>query len=170
MDTFLAIASKRDWRKFSDRAIPEEVRTRILDAGRLTGNASNKQVWRFIVADGEGTKQRLSETVYAAGNVLNATFVVVIAAPAGELNAFDAGRAAQNMFLAAWNEGVASVPNGMPDPAATGEVVALEGDLKPHMVLSFGYPKREVGPESRSPEEWSAEANRKPLDEFVDRR
>lgn len=27
--------------------------------------------------------------------------------------AFDAGRAAQNMMLAAWNEGVVSTPNGI---------------------------------------------------------
>ena len=43
MDTYLAVASKRDWRSYADRPIPDDVVTRILDAGRLSGNASNKQ-------------------------------------------------------------------------------------------------------------------------------
>jgi hypothetical protein len=36
-------------------------------------------------------------------------------------------------------------------------------------IPSFGYPKRDLAPESKSAEEWSAEANRKPLDELIRR-
>jgi hypothetical protein len=36
-------------------------------------------------------------------------------------------------------------------------------------VPSFGYPRRPLDPQSKSPEEWSAEANRKSLDELVTR-
>ena len=35
MDTYLAIASKRDERRYADTPVPQEVRQRILDAGRL---------------------------------------------------------------------------------------------------------------------------------------
>ena len=35
MDTFLAISSKRDTRRYADRPIPEDVEYRIPDAGRL---------------------------------------------------------------------------------------------------------------------------------------
>jgi nitroreductase len=83
---------------------------------------------------------------------------------------FDVGRAAQNMMLAAWNDGVVSCPNGMPDPAATADALGLEGDLSPLIVISFGYPRRDSAPESRSADDWSAEANRLPLDEVVVRR
>jgi len=48
MDTFLAIASKRDQREYADREIPEEVVRRILDAGRIAGSAKNRQPWRFM--------------------------------------------------------------------------------------------------------------------------
>jgi hypothetical protein len=74
------------------------------------------------------------------------------------------------MMLAAWNDGVVSSPNGMPDAAETADVLGLEGDLLPVTVLSFGYPRRDLAPGSRSAEEWSAEANRLPLDELVVRR
>jgi len=37
-------------------------------------------------------------------------------------------------------------------------------------IPTFAYPKRPLDPESRSAEEWSAEANRRPLEEVVQRR
>lgn len=43
MDTLLAIASKRDTRSYANRPVPEEVERRILDAGRLSGSARNRQ-------------------------------------------------------------------------------------------------------------------------------
>ena len=169
MDTYLAIASKRDWRNFSERPVPEEVANRILDAGRLAGSASNKQHWRFIVVEDASVKERLAETVYAASNIQNARLVIALVGPEGTIPTFDGGRAAQNMFLAAWNEGVVSVPNGMSHPARTAEALGLGEDERPLVVLSFGYPSRPRNPESRTAEDWSAEANRKPLEEVVER-
>jgi hypothetical protein len=57
----------------------------------------------------------------------------------------------------------------MPDAGAVGKLLGLEGGILPVIVLSFGYPKRPVDPESKGAEEWSREANRKPLDEVVKR-
>ena len=82
---------------------------------------------------------------------------------------FDAGRAAQNMVLAAWNDGVGSCPNGMADVEATGRPLGLRDDERLVIILSFGYPAKPLDPESRTPEEWSRRANRKPLDEIVTR-
>jgi nitroreductase len=73
------------------------------------------------------------------------------------------------MMLAAWNEGVVSCPNGMPDAAAAAAVLGLDEGWLPVNIPSFGYPKRAIDPESKSPGDWSAEANRKPLDELVRR-
>ena len=49
VDVFTAIASKRDERRYADRPIPDDVVTRILDAGRLAGSAVNRQPWTFVV-------------------------------------------------------------------------------------------------------------------------
>jgi nitroreductase len=168
VDTYLAVASKRDWRSYADRPIPVEVVTRILNAGRLAGSAMNRQPWMFVVVEGDERKQRLAETVYAASNVQGAALVVAIVTPGGG-SPIDVGRAMQNMMLVAWNDGVVSCPNGMPDPAEAAKALGLEGDLQPVNVLTFGYPRRPQDPESRTPGEWGAEANRKPLDEVVTR-
>jgi nitroreductase len=165
MDTFLTIASKRDQRQYADRDIPAEVRDRILDAGRVAGSARNRQPWRFFVLESAGLVERVAETVYAPRNLFGARLVVAIVVRGSP--SFDAGRAAQNMMLAAWNEGVTSCPNGMPDPEKTAELLPLGEDERPLNILSFGYPARRRDPESRSAEEWIARAKRKPREEVV---
>jgi nitroreductase len=160
LDTWLAIASKRDVREYADTPVPEDVATRILDAGRLAGSARNTQRWEFVVV--ETARRELAEAVHAPANVLGAQFVVAIV---GAARGMDVGRCAQNMMLAAWNDGVASCPNGVRDPEAAARICG--GDVQ--TILSFGYPAKPRDPQSRSPEEWSARANRKPLAELVRR-
>jgi nitroreductase len=168
VDTYLAVASKRDWRSYADRAVPEGVQQRILDAGRLAGSSQNRQPWTFVVVESAEAKERIAETVYAAANVRTAAFVIAIATPGGKYP-LDVGRAMQNMFLVAWNEGVASCPNGARDADAAAQLLALDEGLLPVNIPSFGYPRRAVSPEARTAEEWSAEANRKPLEAIVRR-
>jgi nitroreductase len=165
MDTFLAIASRRETRDYSDRPIQDEVIRRILDAGRLAGSAKNRQPWRFLLVEDEAARARLAEAVFEPGNVQGAQLIVAIV---GRMS-FDTGRCAQNMLLAAWNAGVGSCPNGQRDPEAARAALGLGDDEELATVLTFGYPAQERDPERRSPEEWSARANRKPLDDLVER-
>ena len=165
MDTFLTIASKRDQRAYADRDVPADLRDRILDAGRIAGSAANRQPLRFVVVERRDVLERVAQTVYVADNLLGARFVVALVAPGRP--GFDAGRAAQNMMLAAWNEGVTSCPNGMPDPAATAEVLGLGDGESVVNVLSFGYPAKPRDPESHPADEWIRRAKRKPRNEAV---
>ena len=107
-----------------------------------------------------GEKERLAEAVYAPENVQTAALVVAIV---GEAGSFDTGRCAQNMMLGAWSEGVISCPNGIRDADVAAEICG--GGVR--AILSFGYPARPRDPGSRSAEEWSEQANRKPLSELV---
>jgi nitroreductase len=166
VDTYLAIVSKREVREYAERPIPDDVVRRILEAGRLAGSSANKQERRFVIVDGE-LQQRVAEAVYVPGTVQGAALVVAIATSGGGPSGFDAGRAAQNMMLAAWNEGVGSCPNGMPDRDRVATLLGLGDGEEPTMLLTFGYPARPVDPQSRTPEEWVARAARKPFDEVV---
>jgi nitroreductase len=114
--------------------------------------------------------ERAAEAVWAADNVLGAALVVgVIVRGKGPVS-FDCGRAAQNMMLTAWNEGVGSCPNGIADTAAMRDVLGLDDEDHFAIVLSFGYPAGDLDPERRSPEEWIQRADRRPLEELVERR
>ena len=169
MDTFLTIVSRREVREFDGRPLPDDVVRRILEAGRLSGSSQNRQQWRFVVVESADARDRLAETVYAPGNIRGAALVVAVATHGRGPTTFDAGRAAQNMMLAAWSEGVGSVPNGMPDRAATGALLGLDDGEEAAVLLAFGYPARPRDPERRTPGEWIARANRKPFDEVVTR-
>jgi nitroreductase len=112
-----------------------------------------------VVVSG-GEKDRLAEAVYAPENVGSAALVVAIV---GEAGAFDSGRCAQNMMLAAWGDGVVSCPNGIRDADAAAAICG--GEVR--AIVSFGYPARPRDLTSHTAEEWSARANRKPLSELV---
>jgi nitroreductase len=157
VDAYLAIASRREVREYTDAPIPDEIVHRILDAGRLAGSSRNSQQWEFVVVS---DKEALADAVYVPGNVLGATLVVAIA---GSAFPFDKARAAQNMMLAAWNDGVGSCPNGISDAEAAERIAGVPVGI----VLTFGYPAKPRDPNSRSAEQWSTGAKRKPFDEVV---
>jgi nitroreductase len=168
MDTFLAIASKRDQRQYADREIPADVVERIIQAGRIAGSASNRQPWRFIVLESPEARGEVAETVYAPANVEGSRLAIAIVVKGSP--GFDSGRCAQNMMLAAWNDGVTSCPNGMPDADATGAALGLAEDERVINVLSFGYPADGRTGAERPAEEWLSRAKRKRLAQLVERR
>jgi nitroreductase len=169
VDTFLAIASRRDERRYLPEPLSDDVAARILDAGRLAGSASNRQPWMFVVPETRERVEALARAVYVPDNVLGAGLVVGLAITGKRQAQFDTGRAAQNMLLAAWNEGVSSCPNGVADADAARAALALGDDETLVIVLTFGVPERRRDPGSRTPAEWSDRANRRPLDEVVRR-
>jgi nitroreductase len=170
MDVRLAITSRREVRLYAPKPLAPEVADRILDAGRLAGSSRNRQPWTFVVVDSPKRLEQLSSAVYEPSNVLGAALVVAIVVRGKGPVSFDAGRAAQNMLLQAWSDGVGATPNGISDPDAAAEVLEVEDeDDKLAIVLSFGYPEQPKDPGSRSPDEWSARANRRALDDVVRR-
>ena len=169
MDAYLAIASRRDEDRYADAPVPDDVVERILDAGRLSGSARNRQPWTFVVVVDRARLERLAEGVYEPDNPRTAAFAVGIVVSGKGPTSFDAGRAAQSMLIAAWNEGVISTPNGIADEDVVRRELGAGEDERPVIVLTFGLPARPRDPSSRTAAEWSGRANRKPLDEIVRR-
>jgi nitroreductase len=167
VDTYLAITSRRDVKRYAPGAIPADVVSRILDAGRLSGSAVNRQPWQFLVLETPELRAGVAETVYEPANLRSAAVVVAVVGRGKGPVAFDCGRAVQSMLLAAWNEGIAGSPNGLADQDRATELLGLGEDERLQIVLSFGYPARPRDPAARSPSEWSTLANRKQLDEVV---
>jgi nitroreductase len=169
VDTFLTVASRREVRDYAGRPIPADAEQRILEAGRIAGSSRNSQPWRFLVVESPSLRERLADAVHAPANVRSAALVVVIAMRGRGPIAFDAGRAAQNMMLTAWNEHIGACPNGMRDADAVAQLLDLDEGERPTIVLTFGYPVRTRDPERRTAIEWIQRADRKPFDEVVQR-
>jgi nitroreductase len=163
MDAYLCIVSKREVRKYTDQDISDEVLTRILQAGRATGNSQNRQRWEFVVVRGDALNQ-LADTVYAPDNVRGCKAAIAIAV--GSQPVVDAGRAAQNLMLAAWSLGVGTCPNGPKDKEACKRILGVADDMDVPMILSLGYPNQPV-PHDDDPDAILQRINRKPLEELV---
>ena len=165
MDAYLAVVSKREVRSYADRGLAPEVVRRILDAGRVAGSSQNRQARRFVVL--ERVREAAAKCVFVPANVSTAALAVAIVIEGRGPAGFDAGRAAQNMMLAAWNDGVGSCPNGIADPDELSRVLGLDDSERVANIVSFGYPEREVDAARRTAEDWVAAADRKPFEEVV---
>jgi nitroreductase len=143
MDTTQAIRSKRDSRSYAEQAISDETLRGILQAGRMAGSSKNTQPWRFVVLRDPARKAELAACGQFAQHVPNAPLaIVIVLAPGG--GAFDAGRAAQNMMLAAWDAGITSCPVAMHDRECASRVLGLPEGHSVAIVISFGYPESEA--------------------------
>lgn len=170
MDAYLAVVSKREVRVYDAKPIDGEAKRRILEAGRLAGSSRNRQARRFVVLRDPALVRQAAASVYAPQNVLGAALVVAIVVGGKGPTAFDAGRAAQNMMLAASNEGIGSCPNGIADAVAMRAAVGHGDGEQVATVLTFGFPTTSRDPERRSVEDWIARANRRSYEEVVDER
>jgi nitroreductase len=165
VEAYLAIVSRREARDYAARPLEPEVEQRILEAGRMAGSAKNRQPWTFLVVRDDRAVEAVAESVFEPGNIRGAAFVVAVVMDGGA--GIDAGRAVQNMLLAAHAQGVGSCPNGISDRVGLNRALRLGDDSKVAAVLSFGHPAKPRDPARRSAEEWIERANRKPLEDIV---
>ena len=138
-----AIRTKRAIRKFQDRALPEDVVTAILNAGRRSQSSKNEQTWQFIAVKDKATLKALSECGTWAGHLAGAALAVAILTPDpdGKFQImFDAGQAAAFMQLAAWELGVGSVPASLYEHEKAREILGFPDEWHVRIALSFGYP------------------------------
>lgn len=162
MEGYRAIITKRDTRAFTEQAIGEDVLHRILQAGRMAGSSKNTQPCRFVVIDEQAQKERIATCGDFATWAPNAALLIAVAASDKSTRAeFDAGRAAQNMMVAAWADGVSSCPMSMHRQDCARETLGLPAEFYVNAVIGFGYP-------AKAPRH-VPEAARLPFEEYVRR-
>ncbi len=159
MDAYRAVVDKRDQRGYSDRPIAPEVLARILQAGRMTGSSKNSEPNRFVVVRDRERLAALGALSPFGRWVARAAAAVVIVQT--REHEFDAGRAAQNMMLAAWNDGIGSCPAHLPE-AELAKLLGIPADLAINRVIGFGYVDA-----SRAAPPPSVARRRRPLAELV---
>ncbi|NNC93331.1 MAG: nitroreductase family protein [Acidimicrobiia bacterium] len=164
-DPYEATLSLRVVRKYRAEPVSAEDAAAILEAGRWTGSAKNRQDWAFLVIDNPEQQARLADCGQFSQPLRDARFIVVpIRLPGGY--EFDIGRVSQNMMLAAAARGVGSCPVTLHDDQCAAGVLGLPPDHQARYVLCFGYPDMEAEGESRAARSMGG---RKPLTELVKR-
>jgi len=143
MDAYQTILSLRSVRQFDlNRPIAEETLYQILQAGRMSGSSKDSQPWWFIVIRDRERLQTVAQTGDYAQHVAGAALAIAIVFdPQFYRGEFDSGRAAQNMMLAAWNDGIGSCLASMHHEADCKAVLGVPAELRLQHIISFGYPR-----------------------------
>jgi nitroreductase len=150
--------------------LPEAVVHDILEVARWSGSAGNRQPWEFVLVRDRETLNRLATIDGAnAGHLANAAIglAIVIRPEVADLDAYDEGRLAERILLAAAAHGVGAAVGHFTGPgetwAASAQAKRLLGipeQLVLRETISLGYPAEHVQPTPNPP-------GRKPLEQLV---
>jgi nitroreductase len=158
MDAYKAIVTKRDTRAYTKEPIPDEVLQRVLQAGRMAGSSKNRQPFRFVVVRDKDHMAELANCGDFSDPLGPATAAIAVCLDPDGLD-FDAGRAAQNLMIAAWNEGLASCPVRIHHEDCGRDVLGLPEGWRIAIVVALGRPDPDVP--------LSLGRKRRPLEEYV---
>lgn len=145
MDAFESVATKLDIREFSPKEVSPEIKSKVLEAARLTGTGLNTQHWRFILVENKENLKNLAEDSTSGNWVANCNFAVIILTnPKYHFHLIDAGRVIQNMQVTAWNFGVGSgIFTGIEEEKFKKDF-GIPEQLNVSAVIGFGYPLKKL--------------------------
>jgi nitroreductase len=160
MNVFDAVSTMLAVRSYQDRPIPAAVLHEVVEAGRLTASARNRQPWHFIVVQDRETLKRLGEMATTGPYIAGAAAAIVVAIAETRNSVSDASRAIQSMLLTAWSHGVGgnwvgAGPNGID---GLNDYLAIPSELRVLAILPLGYPDHDIG---------HGKKDRKPLSEIA---
>jgi nitroreductase len=146
METWDAIASRRNVRSFEDRRIEPEDLDRILEAGRRAPSAGNGQPWDFIAVTDRDQLARLAKVWRGGGHVADSAATIALILPviddAGERQnaVYDLGQATMAMQIAAADLGIGAGHSSVVDQDLAREVLGLPEDRYAAYLVDLGYP------------------------------
>lgn len=113
----------------------------ILDAGRLTASARNKQPWAFIVVTDKDLLRKIAELSPTGRHIANASFAIaVLTDPQNKWHEIDSARAIQSMTIQAWDLGLGGSWVGSIDKEKVKQLLSVPQNLNLLTVIPFGYP------------------------------
>lgn len=157
MDVSKAIRSRRSIREYDPREIEEEKLLRLLESGRLSPSAGNRQERRFIVVRDARKRQLLSEAaknqrfvaeapVVIAACSVETEYVMACGQPAYPI---DTAIAVDHMTLQAVEDGLGTCWIGAFDEKKVKEILSIPDNVRVVQLLTLGYPSDVPGSRSR---------------------
>ena len=157
MDVRKAIQSRRSIRSYESREVEEEKLVRILESGRLSPSAGNRQERRFVIIRDARTRKALSEA--ARDQTFVAQAPVVIAAcsveseyvmSCGQLAyPIDTAIAVDHMTLQAVEEGLGTCWIGAFDEKKVKEILNIPDNVRVVALMPLGHPSEIPHPKTR---------------------
>ncbi len=148
-DLIRPLLRARQVREFTDTAVDHDALEAIADAARWSGSSQNRQPWRFIVIERTEMVRRVADAGLPHTRALStapAAIAIAMIQQQGSAvsHAFDEGRAAERMLIAAsfldLGAGIAWI--GAEARPSVGELLGLPEDRFVRTVVAVGHPTR----------------------------
>ncbi|MDR9451725.1 MAG: nitroreductase family protein [Acidimicrobiia bacterium] len=168
MNTWDALRSRRNVRQYTDDPIAPVDLDRILEAGRRTPSANNRQWWDFVVCTDPRQLSELTGVWQGARHLAGAAAAVAVIVEdiddpqTRETMQYDLGQLTMSMMVMAADLGIGSGHSAVRDQELARRILGLPNDRVCAWLIGFGYPvDRPLAP--------IANLNRRPFDEVVHR-
>lgn len=167
MDTWTAITSRRNIRRFQDEPIPPEHLDQVLEAARRAPSAFNKQWWDLVVVTEPERLQALSGVWQGAGHVARSAATIAVVAPRGSdvreqgFIDFDLGQLTMQAMIAATDLGIGSGHAHVENQELARQVLGFPDDRHCAHLIVLGLPTEPMTPISKP--------KRRPFDDVVHR-
>lgn len=164
-----ALRRTRQVRQFTDQPVSETDLRAMLEVARWTGSSTNRQPWIFMVIRSQADREHLAQLAPYARHVVRAAVAIAIVMNGedAEWDAYDEGRAAERILIAAGALGLGA-GIGWAVEQEQPKVSALLGVTPPAFVrtiMSIGHPTDAA----RRPRSGPG-TGRRPLAELVEER
>ncbi len=148
---YKAITERRTIRKFSQKQIPEETLKRLINTARVAPSGGNRQPLDYIVINEPALCAKLFPLVKWAGYIApngdpkegeepTAYFIVLVDRDIkSTTSAYDVGAAAENIQLAAWEDGIGCCWQGAIMREEIRALFEIPLDVEIDCVISLGY-------------------------------
>ena len=157
MEVSIALSARRSVRSYKDAEVEDEKLTKVLEAGRLSPSAANRQEWKFVVVKSDEKRKKLADAACGQSFVSQAPVVLVACAtesqaimPCGQpAYAVDVSIAFAYMVLQACELGLGTCWIGAFDEHQVKEILNIPEHVRVVAVSPLGYPAHEIPPRPR---------------------
>ena len=166
METWDAIAARRNVREYTSQLVSEADLNRIAEAGWRAPSAKNRQAWDFVIVTNKEHLQELSTVWRGAGHIAGAAAAIalVIPEPPDErrrvTDQYDVGQATMAMMIAATDLGIGTGHSSVGEQDKAKAILGVPEGYEVAYLLGVGYPADRPLKPIRKP-------NRRPFDEVV---
>ncbi|WP_454085713.1 nitroreductase family protein [Georgenia sp. Marseille-Q6866] len=142
-DLLATLRSLRQSRRFLPTPVGQDELQRLLEVARWTGSAKNTQPWHLVVVTDAGVNAELAQCGAFAGFLEGVSASIVVSVEGeGRSVAYDDGRLAERVMLAASALGIGSGTAWFSNAEARGrvrELLGLPHHLEPWSAIGLGY-------------------------------
>ena len=144
------IKRRRAIRKYLQKAVPEEVLLKCVDVARLSPSGANMQSLSYVIVNNQNMLKPVFNTLSLVGylpdyrpkeeEMPKAYIVILVDNKIARTPNHDAGIAAMNISMVAYDEGLGSCILASVDRKKLGELLNVPEGLAIALVVALGYP------------------------------